>query len=101
VIESLCERDSYSGGDLRLLTLRRIFFYRHNNIPTTFIENAGNRQFGKLPRYTPRSIPDILPIKDRYAIFLEVKTEKGKQSDDQVEFEQRAIEAGVGYAVVR
>jgi len=83
------------------LTLRRIFYYRQNNIPATFIDGTGNRQFRRLPKHTPRGIPDILAIKDGRPIFLEVKAEKGKQSEAQIDFEYSAVKAGAQYAVVR
>jgi len=60
------------------LTLRRVFFFRCNNLPRTFFDGAGNRQFRRLPKYTPRGIADILAVKDGRAIFIEVKNEKGK-----------------------
>lgn len=83
------------------LELRHIFFYRQNNIPATFIDSAGSRQFRRLPKHTPRGIPDILAIKGGRAYFLEVKTETGKQSDAQKEFEREAIAVGALYSVVR
>ena len=57
--------------------------------------------FYKLPKHTPRGIPDIIAVKEGRAIFLEAKTDSGRQSEDQKEFEQLATLAGATYAVVR
>lgn len=78
------------------LALRRVFFYRQNNVPV-FHEG----RFRRLPKHTPRGVPDILAVKDGRAIFIEVKAEKGRQSEHQKEFERDAIAAGATYALVR
>lgn len=70
-------------------------FYRQNNIPAFHIDRFGRR----LPKHTPRVVPDILAIKDGCAIL--VKSETGKQSAEQKKFEQRALETGARYGVVR
>jgi hypothetical protein len=94
------ETDVHSAiGDY--LALRKVFFHRQNHIAVRFIDSAGSRQFRRLPKHTPSGIPDILAIKDGRAIFLEVKAEKGKQSDAQKEFERNAVTAGAQYAIVR
>jgi hypothetical protein len=41
------------------------------------------------------------PVKNGRAIFLEVKTENGWQSEDQKEFERRSLAAGAQYVIVR
>lgn len=44
---------------------------------------------------------DIMVFTNRGVIFLEVKTEKGKQRDTQIKFEQMCTTLGVQYTIVR
>jgi hypothetical protein len=78
------------------LAAKRVFFWRQNNVPV-----FANGHFRALPKHTPRGIPDIIAVKDGRAIFLEVKTTKGRLSDDQAEFFRLATLAGAAYHVVR
>ena len=57
------------------LAMRRVFFWRQNNLPR-FDKTKGI--FCKLPKHTPRGVADIIAVRDGRAIFLEVKTERGK-----------------------
>jgi hypothetical protein len=57
--------------------------------------------FCELPKHTPRGVPNIIAVRDGRAIFLEVKTETGKLSEDQEEFRRRELEVGAQYEVVR
>jgi hypothetical protein len=86
---------------LEYLALRRVFAIRINNIPATYIDKSGARQFRRLPKHTPRGIADIFAINYGKPIFLEIKSDTGKQSADQRQFEVDAIRAGAIYAVVR
>jgi hypothetical protein len=86
---------------LDYLALKRVLAIRINNIPATYIDKAGARQSRRLPKHTPRGIADILVIKAGGAIFLEVKSEIGKQSADQNEFAAKVFVAGLRYWVVR
>jgi hypothetical protein len=86
---------------LDYLALKRVFAIRINNIPATFFDKTGARQFRRLPKHTPRGVADIFAIKDGEPIFLEVKSESGKQSPEQEQFEIDAIRAGAIYSVVR
>lgn len=54
-----------------------------------------------MPKYTMKGLPDIIVIKDGKFIGLEVKTDTGRLSTDQVEFGRAANDAGVQYEVVR
>lgn len=80
------------------LALRHHFFWRNNNTPV-FDQKFGG--FRALPKYTPKGLPDIEVIKDSCWVGLEVKSDKGKQTPEQKEFERRCKEAGVEYYVVR
>jgi hypothetical protein len=68
---------------LDYLALKRVFAIRINIIPATYIDKAGARPVRRSPKHTPHSIADILVINDSGAIFLEVKSEIGKQSAEQ------------------
>ena len=90
-------RDRNTGGDLRLPCSPQSFFLA----PEQHARFDKAKGFYKLPEHTPRGIPDIIAVRNGRAIFLEVKSETGKLSEDQVESRRRAIEAGAQYGVVR
>lgn len=46
-------------------------------------------------------VSDLVLVKNGLAYFMEVKTEKGKQSKVQGIFERRALEVGAKYGIVR
>jgi hypothetical protein len=89
------------------LQMKKLFFYRNNNIPPVFNDRFGNKQFRRLPKFTPRGLPDIIVVKDGKYIGLEVKkpqcgnSAKTYQSKEQKEFEQELKAAGGEYYVVR
>lgn len=83
---------------LDYLSARGVFAIRQNNQP---IYDASRGTFRALPKHTPKGVADILAVKDGRAIFLEVKSDKGRMSPDQHEFSRRVIIAGADYHVVR
>ena len=48
-----------------------------------------------------KGISDMIALKDGRVLFLEVKTERGKQSDNQMQFEHDIEWSGGEYYVVR
>ena len=48
-----------------------------------------------------RGFPDLTAIKDGQTVYIEVKTETGRQSDYQKEFEQICISHGCRYILAR
>lgn len=54
-----------------------------------------------MPAHALKGVPDIILIKSGQFIGLEVKTDIGRLSPDQVEFARRSKEAGAIYHVVR
>ena len=54
-----------------------------------------------LPKHTPKGLADILVVKDGRAIFLEVKNETGRPSQDQLDFGRDVMAAGADYRIVR
>ena len=80
------------------LALRKLLFWRNNNTP---IFDPTRQVFRAMPKHTMKGLPDIIVIKDGKFIGLEVKTDTGRLSADQVEFGRRAKDAGARYEVVR
>lgn len=77
------------------------FFMRLNNTPTYDERIGGYRSQGK---WAQPGMADILLIdKERYglAVFIEVKTPKGRQSADQKLFEKKCHLHNAEYYVVR
>lgn len=83
------------------LTLRRLFFVRLNNIPGLYIDGGGQKRFRKMGKYARAGLADILVVKNGHAIFLEVKSETGRPSKDQLDFGRDAIAAGADFRIVR
>ena len=48
-----------------------------------------------------KGVSDIIAFKDGKAVFLEVKTAKGKQTRNQEQFQQDVTRAGMLYKIVR
>ena len=57
--------------------------------------------FRSLPKHTPKELSDFLAVHNGRAIFIEVKGEKGRQSNDQLAFPKRCSFAGAEYFVAR
>lgn len=80
------------------LALKKLFFWRQNTAPT-FDKTKG--VFRAMPKYAMKGVADIIVITDGgFAVFLEVKRPKGKQSEDQKLFEERCKKIGCEYYVV-
>jgi hypothetical protein len=78
-----------------------VFFVRLNNIPGLYVDASGQKRFRKMGKYARLGLADILAVRDGKAMFLEVKSETGRPSRDQLDFGQDAIAAGAEYRVVR
>ena len=48
-----------------------------------------------------RGIPDLIAVKDGITLFIEVKTEKGRQSEYQLKFEDNIVSHGGHYFIAR
>lgn len=83
------------------LEMRRRCFWRQNNIPAFDRKEGGGFSMRRLPKYTPKGLPDINVIAGGQYIGLEVKTSIGKQSKEQKEFELLVKSHGGRYHVVR
>ena len=82
---------------IQYLQLKRIFVKRLN------VGGMINHSTGAyiLNPNTPRGIADLLVVDEGHTIFLEIKTRKGKQSENQKIFEVEAKQAGADYFIVR
>lgn len=85
------------------LEIKRRCFFRLNNIPAFNREEGGGFTMRKLPKYTPKGLPDIIVVAGGQFIALEVKKNNPKtyQSKDQKKFEANVKKHGGRYHVVR
>jgi len=88
---SICEYLSVNGR----------CFFRLNNIPAFNRNEGGGITMRRLPKFTPRGLPDIIVVAGGLFYALEVKSEVGKQSKEQKEFEALVKKHGGKYFVVR
>jgi hypothetical protein len=102
------DRLKESEGDIQTsiceyLELRQRCFFRVNNIPAFNRHEGGGFTMRKLPKFTPRGLPDIIVVKGGLFYALEVKKSNPKtyQSKDQKEFEAEVKKHGGQYHVVR
>jgi hypothetical protein len=83
----------------KYLEAQGFFFWRSNNVPVHGRNNAGERTFRSLPKYTPKGIPDIMVLIDGEFIGIEVKRPQGTMRPDQIIFGGRIEENGGHYLV--
>jgi|SaaInlLV_10m_DNA_2_1039722.scaffolds.fasta_scaffold04001_8 hypothetical protein len=60
-----------------------------------------NGSYRKPGRHCVRGVSDIIAVKNGKVLFIEVKTDTGRQSEHQKEFERCIQNTGGGYYVVR
>lgn len=89
VLYSICEYLAYK---------KDLLFWRNNTIPVFSVKN---KSYIKMPKFSRTGLPDIIVIKKGKFIGLEVKTDKGKPSPNQIEFGFDCVKAGGEYYVVR
>lgn len=80
---------------IEYLKIKHIFHYRQNS--GAFMTKSG----GFMRATSVNGLPDIVAIKDGIYVGLEVKTEKGKQSEAQKHIQNEVTKAGGLYFVVR
>lgn len=80
------------------LALKKYFFWRQN---TGAILNHKTGNFKSMPKHSMNGIPDIILIKDGIFWGLEVKREKGVQSENQKIFEELCNKNGAKYFIVK
>jgi hypothetical protein len=79
------------------LTWKKHLFWRNNAVAR--FDPVRNVHYK--PLYTPKGLPDIMLIRSGCFVGLEVKADKGRQSQEQKEFERRVKEEGGEYYLVR
>lgn len=101
-MEKIKEKESDIQNTIcEYLQIRGRCFFRVNNIPA-FNKNAGGGiTMRRLPKFTPRGLPDIIVVAGGLFYALEVKTQIGRQSPDQKLFEELVKKHGGYYFVVR
>lgn len=95
-----------SEGDIQnticeYLDIKRRYFFRLNNIPAFNRKEGGGITMRRLPKYTPRGLPDIIVVAGGQFIALEVKSAIGRQSPDQKITQQDIERHGGKYFLVR
>ena len=83
---------------LILENMGKLYYSRFN---TVGIYDPKYKGYRKPSIHNKSGIPDIMVIKDRQVIFLEVKSDKGKQSEAQHDFHEVCRSEGILYYVVR
>ena len=83
------------------LEVRRRFFFRLNNIPAFNRKDGGGFTMRRLPKHTPRGLPDIIVVVGGIFYALEVKSAVGKQSPDQKIIQSDIEKHGGKYFLVR
>ena len=87
------------------LQKKGLFFFRTNNAPVFDRKlNSGYGGYRTQGKWAAPGLPDIILIDaEKYgmAVFLEIKTPKGKQSADQKLFEKRAHSNNAEYHIIQ
>ena len=82
------------------LFLKKHFFVRLNNIPP--VQKIGGKMvFRRMPKGSVKGLPDLMVLLDTGVVFLELKSEKGKLSKEQKEFQSKCKERGIEYYEIR
>lgn len=79
---------------------KNYFFWRSNNIPVFGRNNAGERTFRSLPKYTPRGLPDIVILHKGKFIAVEVKRPGAHLRPEQEKFGDNCMENGGIYLII-
>lgn len=82
------------------LALKKYFFWRSNNIPVFGKNNAGEKRFRSLPKYTPRGLPDIIIVHKGKFVAIEVKRPGALLRPEQKEFGIKCVLSGGLYKIV-
>lgn len=77
-----------------ILTLKMLGFY-------TYKTSSSGGCYDYNINFNQAGIADLIVIGNNKVAFLEVKTEKGRQSKEQKEFQELCDKHGVKYSVVR
>src|SRR3990167_7133205 len=92
----ILERDTLRAC-LDYLEIKRVFYYRNNSGATIIPKADGGTRFFK---FGVTGSPDIICVIKGQYVGLECKAPKGKQSESQIDFQQRLEKAGGKYLLV-
>jgi len=84
---------------LRILRLKGLYCIRVNQ--GAFVLNNKGRSRMYFKPTDVKGVSDIIAFKNGKAVFLEVKTAKGEQTQNQKDFQSDVERAGMLYAIVR
>lgn len=85
-------------GICNYLSYRPWYFWRQNNTGTF---DVGKQTFRSLPKFSVRGVPDILVLAFGTIVFVECKTDVGKQSESQKDFQKEVESRGYKYILAR
>ncbi len=88
VLNSLCD----------YLQIRRVFFWRVNNIP---VYMPKKNCFRAMPKYSVKGVSDIIAVHKGKAYFIEAKAPKQYQSKEQKEFQKNIELSGNVYILAK
>lgn len=96
VVTKISEKDIQTAV-CDYLQLKGLFFWRQNVIP---VFNKKKEAFMRMPKYSKNGVPDIILVKQGKFIGLEIKLPKGKQSENQIKFQNELQQAGGEYYLI-
>jgi hypothetical protein len=76
------------------------FFWRSNNVPVFGKNNGGKYMYRKLPKHTPKGLPDICVVHNGEFIAVEVKRDGCHLTEDQALFGEKVMCANAWYYCV-
>lgn len=88
VVSAVCDYLSY----------RPHFFWRNN---TVGVYDRKNETYRSLPKYAIKGVPDIIVLAFHTVVFIECKTDKGRQSEAQKDFQKEVESRGYTYILAR
>lgn len=88
LLRAVCEYLSYRG----------FVFWRQNN---TGVYDPVAKRYRSMPIFSVKGVADIQVIVNGKSWFLELKSETGRQSNDQKDFEVMVTRAGAEYHLIR
>jgi hypothetical protein len=72
-----------------------LLYMNHQN-PKSAISGRNLKRMGLIP-----GVADLTYLSEQGAVFLELKTEDGRQSENQKEWQSKVVAAGYQYYIVR
>lgn len=92
------EEDIITNAICEYLELKRYYFWKVYN---GGVFDASKKIYRKAPKWSVKGVSDLILICGGEIFFLEVKSRKGMQSEDQEKFEEHIVKNGGNYFIVR